>query len=119
MCWLSVSIDLTRFDNFKGAEFRSLEILSPIEINATFAVQDQARSYDWITMTLKFSGVSDAHLVDGNKISYVDLSDGISIIKEDRFIAFGIGKCYNVDTIKNSSCYIIATSFKYEEGNFE
>ena len=115
---MSVGIDLARFDNFKGAEFRSLDIISPLEINATFAVQDIAREYDWITITLKFNGVSDARLVDGKKISYIDLTDGISIIKNDKFIAFGIGECYNVDTIKNSSCYIIANSFKYEEGNF-
>jgi len=118
VCWLSVGIDLARFDNFKGAEFRSLDILSPLEITATFAVQDAARAHDWITITLKFSGVSDARLVDGNKISFIDLNEGISIIKDDKSIAFGIGECYNIDTIKNSACYILANSFKYEEGNF-
>ena len=115
---MSVGIDLARFDHFKGGEFRSLEILSPLEINVTFAVQDSARAHDWITITLQFSGVSDARLVDGNKISFLDLSDGISIIKDAKLIAFGIGECYNAESIKNSSCYIIANSFKYEEGNF-
>jgi len=115
---LSVDIDLARFDNFKGAEFRSLEILSPLEINATFAVQDAARAHDWITLTLKFIGVNDARLVDGRKISFIDLEDGISILKDDKLIAFGLGECYNIGTIKNSSCYIIANSFKYEEGIF-
>ena len=115
---MSVGIDLARFDHFKDAEFRSLEVLTPLEINATFAVQDGARAYDWITITLKFSGVSDARLVDGNKISFLDLSDGISILKDADSIAFGIGECYNIASIKNSSCYIIASSMKYEEGNF-
>ena len=115
---MSVGIDLARFDRFKGAEFRSLDILSPLEINATFAVQDAARAHDWITITLKFIGVSDAQLVDGNKISFLDLSNGISMIKDDKSIAFAIGECYNIDTMKNSSSYIVANSFKYEEGNF-
>lgn len=115
---MSIGIDLARFDRFKGAEFRSLKILSPHEINATFAVQDATRSHDWITITLKFIGVSDARLVEGNKISFIDLTDGISVIKVDKLIAFGIGECYNIETIKNSSCYILANSFKYEEGIF-
>ena len=115
---MSIGIELTRFDSFKDAEFRSLEILSPLEIEATFAVQDSARAFDWITITLQFSGVSDARLIDGNKIAYIDMSEGISIIKEDNFIAFGIGECYNSSTIKNSSCYIIAKSLKYFEGSF-
>ncbi len=115
---MSVGIDLARFNNFKDVEFRSLEVLSPLEINATFAVQDAARAHNWITITLKFSGVSDARLVESNKISFIDLSDGISIIKDEKLIAFGIGECYNIENIKNSSCYICANSFKYEEGNF-
>ena len=115
---MSVGIDLARFDNFKGAEFRSLDILSPLEINATFAVQDAARAHDWITITLKFTGVNDARLVDTKRISFIDLSEGISIIKDGTLIAFGIAECYNVESIKNSSCYVIANSLKYEEGNF-
>ena len=115
---MSIELDLARFDNFKDAEFRSLEVLSPLEIKATFAVQDSAREFDWITISLEFSGVNDARLVDGNKIAYIDMSEGISIIKEDNFIAFGIAECYNSTTIKNSSCYIIAKSMKYFEGSF-
>ena len=115
---MSVEIDLKRFENFKDAEFRSLEIISPLEIKALFAVQDSARAFDWITISLEFSGVSDARLVDGNKIAYIDMSEGLSILKESNTIAFGIGECYNVATIKNSSCYIIANDLKYFEGSF-
>ncbi len=118
MCWLSIGIDLERFDNFKDAEFRSLEIISPIEIEATFAVQDRARDFDWITVSLKFIGVSDAQLVDGNKIAYIDMSEGISIIKDDNHIAFGIGECYNSSSIKTSSCFIIASELQSLEGSF-
>ena len=53
-----------RFSHFKDAEFRSLNIISPLHIQTTFAVQDSARAYDWITITLEFNGVSDARLLE-------------------------------------------------------
>ena len=115
---MSIGIDLSRFNNFKDAEFRSLEVISPLEIHATFAVQDNARAFDWITVTLEFTGVTDAQLVDGNKIAYVDMSDGISILENDGIIAFGIGECYNISSIQNASCFIIANSLKSSEGAF-
>ena len=118
MCWLSIGVDLARFESFKDAEFRSLEVISPLEMKATFAVQDSARDFDWITLTFEFSGVSDARLLESKKLPYVDMSDGISIIKEDDFIAFGIGECYNSSTIRNATCFIIANSLKTFEGTF-
>ena len=115
---MSINIDLQRFNHFKDAEFRTLEVLSPSEIKLVFAVQDEARAFDWITITFLFKGVSDARLLDGNRTSHVDMSDGINLIKEENLFAFGIGECYNIDAIKNSSCYIIASDMKYEEGPF-
>jgi hypothetical protein len=115
---LSIEIDLERFEHFKDAEWRLLEAVSPTEIKVVFAVQDKARAFDWITIIFTFTGVVDAKLLDGNRISHVDMGDGINIIKDENLFAFGIGECYNVNTIKNSSCYIIASDMKYEEGQF-
>lgn len=115
---MSIGIDLERFENFKDAEFRSLEVLSPEQLNLTFAVQDKAREFDWITLSLEFSGITDAKLLQESKMKLIDLSDGINIIKTDTGFAFGIGECYNISTIKSSSCYIIANTLKYEEGLF-
>jgi len=113
-----LSAFLKRFDNFKDAEFRSLDLLSPLQSRLTFAVQDSARAYDWITLTLLFNGISDAKLLQEHQLSLVDMSDGISLLYEDALFAFGIGECYNISTIKNSSCFILAQSLKYEEGLF-
>jgi len=115
---LPIGIDLERFCNFKDAEFRSLDIVSPTEIKLTFATQDSARDFDWIGIELKFSGVIDARLVKENHISLVDMNDGISIIKDKGLFAFGVGERYNISTIKSSSCFIIASSLKYQEGIF-
>jgi hypothetical protein len=113
-----LSIDLTRFDNFKDAELRSLEVVSPTNIKLTVAVQDSARAFDWITLELDFIGVSDARVIEENKLPYIDMSDGVSLLHVKGEFAFGIGACYNVQAIKNSTFYIISQDLKYKEGQF-
>ncbi|MDQ7042285.1 MAG: hypothetical protein Q9M34_02000 [Sulfurimonas sp.] len=107
-----------RFSSFKDAEFRSLNIISPLQIQTIFTVQDSARAYDWITITLEFNGVVDAKLLQNSRLSLLDMSEGANIIKDKNLFAFGIGECYNISAIKSSTCYIIASSLKYEEGLF-
>ena len=109
---------LERFDNFKDAEFRSLNIISPLQVKLTFGVQDAARAFDWITIELEFNGISDARLLEHKRLALVDMSDGANIVKEGDLFAFGIGECYNISNIKNSVCYLIASDLKYKEGLF-
>jgi hypothetical protein len=111
-------IDLERFNHFKDADFRSLELISPINIKLTFAVQDAARAHDWITITLNFDMISDARLLENSTLSHLDMSDGVTLLKDGTLFAFGIGECYNISTIKTAPLYIIASSLKYVEGVF-
>lgn len=107
-----------RFSSFKDAELRSLEAISPSQMKITLAVQDAARAHDWITISLEFNSVIDAKLLDDNSLRLVNMSDGANIIKDKNLVAFGIGECYNMSTIKSSICFIIAKSIKYEESSF-
>jgi len=107
-----------RFHNFQDAEFRSVEILSASEIQLTLALQDTNRGFDWITLTLFFSGVIDARLIDEQKLHLLDMSEGAALIYDENMFAFGIGACYNISTIKNSAFYILSKSLKYKEGLF-
>lgn len=109
---------LKRFNNFKSGELRSIEVVSPTTMLVTLAGQDEARAFDWISIKLEFNNVSDAKLLENSKLSLVDMSDGIGMIKNDSGIAFGIGACYNEASIKSSSCYIEASTVKLEEGQF-
>jgi len=109
---------LQRFDNFKNGELRSIEVINPTTMLVILAGQDEARAFDWISMKLEFNGVNDARLLDSSKLSLIDMNDGISIVKEDNSLAFGIGECYNIPSIKNSTCFISCSSIKYEEGLF-
>ena len=107
-----------RFGNFVDAEIRSVEIISPTIMQLLIACQDTARGFDWLTLNLEFSVISDARLLEESKLSLVDMSDGISLINEDSTFAFGIGDYHNLSGIKNATSYIISSSMKYEEGPF-
>ena len=109
---------LKRFDNFKECEFRSFVVVDATTFIITFALQDSAREFDWITLSLEFSGVSDARLVDERKMGLVDMADGVSILVDDNNFAFGVGRCDAPSCIKNASYYIISKTIKYKEGAF-
>ena len=109
---------LERFDDFKGSEIRSLEIISPTEIEISFALQDKARAYDWVTLTLLFSGVFDAKLVDANKLEYIDMSDGVSLLYEEGHYHFTLESYTNTASMKDALLYIVSENIKYDEGAF-
>ena len=113
---MSIGIDLERFEHFKGAEFRSVEIISATHIKLIFGVQDKARAYDWITMEFDFYGVKDAKLIEDSKLNFVDMSDGITLIK-DTLLSFAIGE-YNNTNIHDAIFYVKADDVKYTQGQF-
>ncbi len=109
---------LKRFDNFKDGEFRAIEVISPTNISITFAGQDSARGFDWISMKFEFNSVSEAKLLESKKLSLVDISDGINIIFEDDNFTFCVGNYESTSNAKNSICYIKSSTLKYQEGLF-
>ena len=109
---------LKRFDNFKGGEIRSIEVISVTTILVTLASQDVARDFDWISVKLELNNVLDAKLVDESKLSLIDMEDGITIACNDNRFSFAIGEYPNEASIKNSLCYIKCSTIKYKEGLF-
>ena len=109
---------LKRFNNFKDGELRSIEVISPTKMLVTLAGQDEARAFDWVSIKLEFNNVSDARLLDNSKLSFVDMSDGISMINNGNSIIFGIGDCNNEAKMKSSSSYMESQTVKFEEGQF-
>jgi len=109
---------LKRFGDFCNSEFRDIKIVSPSTISVTLATQDEARAFDWVSITLEFNGVSDAMLLDNSKLNLVDMSDGVSIINENNLFYFGIGKYSSLSSMQTSICQIVSSSLKYQEGSF-
>ncbi len=100
---------LKRFGNFTDGEVREVKLLSPTLINITIACQDEARGFDWITIDIELSGVSDATLIDDSQLLHLDMSDGILIENKDN-------KFYL--SVKNATFQIVSENIKYQEGQF-
>ena len=100
---------LKRFGSFIDAEIRSIDIISPTQININLACQDVARGYDWLSLEFEFRNISEAILIDNNKLSYLDMSDGIDIVYEENKFIFKV----NSATLK-----ITAAEIKYQEKQF-
>lgn len=103
---------LKRFDGFVNSEFRSIEIISSSTVKITLAVQDAARDFDWVTISLEFNGVSDAKLPQNSNLNFIDMNEGITLTALENGFVFAIGK-YNASNILDSICYIKSSSLKY------
>jgi hypothetical protein len=109
---------LERFDDFKESEIKELKIVSSTEIVLLLTAQDRARAFDWVTVELNFSGVSDAKLIDESKLAYLDTSDGLTLLKEGDSFAFALGHYRTIISLKDAQLYIVSNSIKYSEGTF-
>lgn len=108
---------LEKFDNFRYAVFDSIQTLSETSLLLTFTVQDDDGE-DTDKVSFQLDGVNEARLIENNVLSYLDMTDGISIIKYSDIIAFSIGKS-NDDllAIKNTPLYVIASDIKHSQSS--
>ncbi|MBU0632914.1 hypothetical protein KKA17_09725 [bacterium] len=106
---------LSRFERFTGAEIKNITLVSPTVIEIKIGVQDSALAFDWIDLSLQLSNVSDANLLQDSKLSFLDMSEGMSIIFEDNKFAFCYGEYSSLRSAKDSSLFVICESIKYEE----
>ena len=100
---------MERFKNFKGSEFRHLEIVSPTSFKVTLATQDSARGYDWITIDFELTGASSANLLDDSKLTLINMTNGVEISHDGTDFAFNI---------LDSTFFIECSNIKYQEGTF-
>jgi hypothetical protein len=107
-----------RFNFFIDAEIRSIIVKDATTFELTFALQDEARAFDWITLVLEFSDVNGAKLLEDSQLSFVDMSEGFSLFTHNDMIYFGIGKELTPSLVESASLYIKAKNLKYQEGQF-
>jgi len=104
-----------RFCDFVDAQIRSIEVITPTSMLVSIATQDEALGFDWVVLEFEFSGVVDAQLIENDKLSFVDMSDGASFLYEDEKFAFCIGQYKSLSNLKNSKIFIISSNLKYEQ----
>ena len=109
---------LTRIDNAIEGEIRSVVMNSPMNFTIEFSVQDANRGNDWINIAFEIDGVSDARLIEDNKLPFVDMSEGISIVFEGSVCGLAIGRYSSIEALKDATLYLTGSSVKYEERPF-
>lgn len=109
---------LTRIDNAIDGELRSVAMNSPLNFTLELSVQDRNRGNDWINIAFEIDGVSDARLIEDNKLPFVDMSEGISIVFEDGVYGLATGSYSSIEALKDATLYLIGSSMKYEERPF-
>lgn len=109
---------LKRFGNFVDAELHYIEIVSPTMLRVTLSTQDSARAFDWVTIALEFSGVSDAKVPESSKLPHIDMSDGITLLFTENTFTFALGAYSTPLAATNSICYIKSASLKHQETSF-
>ncbi|MEA1917565.1 MAG: hypothetical protein U9N42_08625 [Campylobacterota bacterium] len=109
---------VARFDGFIDCEIKSINMPTPTSCEITCNAQDTQRGFDWIGLKLTCSEISDAKLLDNSELSYLDMSDGISILYEDNNVILSVGKYKSFSNAKDAKVYIVANSIKYKETMF-
>ena len=110
---------LTRIDNAIDGELISVVMNNPQSFTVEFSVQDKNRGYDWINIAFEIEGVMDAKLIEESNISFVDMSDGISLIYEEGMVLLGIGNYNTLQSAKSAMLYLVGSTLKYEERPFK
>ncbi len=109
---------LDRIDHAIDGELISVTMNHPQNFTLELSVQDKNRGYDWINIAFEFDGIFDANLLDDSKLSLIDMSDGITMLFEEGYYAFGVGRYNNITALKSSTLFLVGKSLKYEERPF-
>jgi hypothetical protein len=109
---------LDRFSNFTDATLNEIKIVDPQTVSLIFSVQDSSREFDWIDLDLQIGSVSEVFLIDHNKLKLVDMNDGVTILFENNYVGFSIGKHKSISSLKDAPLFLIGKSIKFEELDF-
>lgn len=103
-----ISALLEKYNHFKYEQIRSVQHLSDGSKVITLAIQDD-EGEDVETINLAFSGIKDLRILDNSVLSFLDMTSGITIVKENNLYGFAIGSGTAMLHVHNAPLYIIAT----------
>ncbi len=103
---------LSRIDNARDGQLRSITVLSPTSIAIRLSVQDSARGFDWIDVIFQVDGVKDAKLVSESVLTSMEMSEGITVESNGLAIGSYAGR------LNEAPVYVIGASIGYDEEVF-
>ncbi len=110
---------LTRIDKATNSELISITMNTPQNFTLELSVQDKNRGYDWINIAFEIDSIVDAKLIDDEKLAFVDMEEGISILFDEEQCGIGVGNYKSIDALKSAPLYFIGKSLKYEERSYQ
>ena len=109
-----VNILLEKYNNFKYEQIRSVEHHEDGSKTVTIAVMDDDGE-DTNIVNLTFSNINDVKLLVNDVLSYLDMTSGITLVKENGLYGFAIGNAAAMHYVHNAPLYIIASDLKIED----
>lgn len=106
---------LNKHNNFKYAQVRSIEQLTDNSRTLTIVVLDDDGEEDLHTIKIEFINIKNSRILQNNVLGYLDMSFGISIIKENNLYGFALGRGTAMLHVHNAPLFIISTDIKIEE----
>jgi len=104
---------LEKYNNFRGAQIRSVEYISLTERIVTLGDEDEDGE-DMYSVKLTFSDIQSSKILEQSVLSYLDMSSGITLIKENGLYGFAIGKGSAMLHVHNAPIYIVAAKIKID-----
>lgn len=105
---------LEKYDNFEYAQIRSIEYISESSKILTLVVQDDDGE-DINTIKITFDNVNDSKILVNDVLPFLDMTSGITIIKENDLYGFAIGKGTAMQHVHSAPLYIISSNINVEE----
>lgn len=105
---------LAKYNNFKYDQLRSIEPLTENSKRVTLVVQDDDGE-DVNTIKIEFNGIKDSRILEAGVLSFLDMSSGITLLKENELYGFALGSGSAMLHVHNAPLYIVASDISIEE----
>lgn len=105
---------LKKYNNFKYDQIRSIQQPSDGSKIVTIALLDDDGE-DTGSVTMKFKNINNSKLLVDSVLGFLDMSSGITLIKENNLYGFAVGSGTSMLNVHSSPLFIVASEIKIQE----
>jgi len=105
---------LEKYNHFKYDQIRSVEHHADASKTVTLVVQDDDGE-DINSVKLKFSNINDSRILENGVLSFLDMTSGITLLKENNLYGFALGSGTAMLHVHNAPLYIVASDIEIQE----